>query len=1296
MPKFSELPKFVLKDFLAKFGTPTLVDTGSVLVGPMTTIIEESWGSFYGIVEIEDLDGVVQKIEIPFRPSGVSEEDYYSNNFFYLERMNSTETSATSALDIPAETNFYLLRRKGGVVQEYLDNLVENGSSFTNTIDMDYFINPYKIHQYIGKIYPQKEANNYRIDYWGYDRYALTCIPEHNQTAKLKEFFEITFDQVYNAFYARAKTIKTLMDAKEAPLDYLPYLAEIYNYQINKSYFESLFIDRISDETRTRERRLKELVSNIINYLKRKGTYSSLYITFKTLFWATDNNLNVYERWHPSSVFDLSHDYDLEPYFIDFNYLNYYDALSVGCTGAEYYTLVSGKGFNVPLDNCYIHKQNYASDKWYIAHSLNDRIPVVQCFDSDMNLVSPSEVACIDSGSLLLTFHISMAGFALIAKSQYMNPLLSTSELHSHNLNQIAPIIEGYYPTTFTYNTTSLSISGICTFETVMPHGMNDVLIANTNFNNGTQIIALSGDYFHIQSIDKMEWEIEHDLDSKALMADFYLSMPASGWTITHTLNSKNLIYQVYGEDETTTNCSSLYNITNDVVKVNFTDKENGRIFLLEADETLTLPLSSGWMFTYAVSGGDTPLLQAYDTDYNAINDLDIRPLYTDTLALSTTSPFAGYLEVAIPDYTKTELYYSNIWNIEHNLNSLNIITNVYTALNKSAFELFNEYGSSNLYIQVYDHKRRLLSSASTSASNDTISVSLSASKQVFINTYQIDHDPSNFTYTQMVPSASWWVEHYLDTYEIVVRFYSGGGEVIPDEVLLYNKNWARLLFNTPTSGEVIIYLAEQNLVPSIKNNTPDIEIVDENNVIVTLPTSAIGYVACGIADSACTTLFQGSPDNFQIIDVDNVTATFASSASGMVILREVGALTYADGLLMSPHYKAEIDLNCEPLCDRDILTRDYALMLYTQFETSRPASKYAHYALLLSPITDFSGDPVKTYDVGKVADFYTYCCVDTESTSDGFIYRKYVPVSEFSVFHGLNTENVLVQCYDNTYEMVFPLSVKIVDTNNVSIEFASSFSGLCLIGAAKETLTNTYEASASWGFTHSQETSAVLSDYYFYLDKEQMLPSNVSITEVDQITSTWYVPTLGYCQIRNSDYLHVQSAASTEWIITHTLDHKGVMVQLYDDELKQVFPKTMTLFRDKKQITVTLEEPKSGYAFVTCLGGLYTKEYVIESLANGYMEIGNGASTENYDAIGNNALKNALVSSQIYDLVVTEDVNRYYVKGFFNGNKEETAITEMGLFNEEDELMFYTYIKSELYKVSGFDITGFYRINKN
>ncbi|MFA5025017.1 MAG: hypothetical protein WC503_00720 [Candidatus Shapirobacteria bacterium] len=1264
----------------------------------MTTVIEENWSYFYGIVKIEDLDGVVQKIEIPFKPYGVSEEDYYNNNFFYLERMSSMETSATSALDIPAETDFYLLRRKGGVVQEYVDNLVENGSSFTNTIDMTYFINPYKIHQYIGKIYPQKEVNQYRIDYWGYDRYALTCIPEHNQTTKLKEFFKITFDQVYNAFYSRAKTIKTLIDAKEIPLDYLPYLAEIYNYQINKSYFESLFIDKVSEETRARERRLKELVANIINYLKRKGTYSSLYITFKTLFWATENNLNVYERWHPDSVFDLSHDYDLEPYFIDFNYLSYYDALSVGCTGAEYYTLASGKGFNVPLDNCYIHKQNYASDRWYIAHSLDDRIPVIQCFDSYMNLVSPSEVACIDSSSLLLTFHELVTGFALITKPQYMNPLLSISELHSHNLNQIAPLVEGYYPTTFTYNTTTLPISGICTFETVMPSGMNDILVANISSNNGTQVVALSGDYFHIQAIDKMEWEIEHNLDSKALMADFYLSMATSAWTITHTLNSKNLVYQIYSEGEATTNCSSLYNITNDVVKVNFASEENGRIFLLEADETLTLPLSSGWMSTYTVSGGDVQLLQAYDTDYNAVNDLDIRPIYTNTLALSSTYPFAGYLEVAIPDYVEAFLYRSNIWNINHNLNSLNIITNIYSGIDNTVFQLMNEYSSSNLFIQVYDLNRRLLNTISASASTDTISVSLSAAEQIFINTYQIDHDQSVFTYTQTIPSACWWVEHYLDNYEIVVRVYSGGIEIIPDELHLYNKNWTNILFNTPTSGDVIIYVAEQSFIPTVKDNTPEVEIVDENNIVVTFPTSAIGYVACGIADSVCTTLFQGSPENFQAVDKDNVTASFASSASGMAILREVGQLTYADGLLMSPHYKAEIDLNCEPLCDRDILNRDYALMLYDQLEVSRPASKYSHYSLLLSPITDFSEETIKTYDdiYGNVADFYTYCCVDTESTSAGFIYRKYVPTSKWSIFHGLNTENVLVQCYDNTYEMVFPLSVKIIDTNNVSIEFDSPFSGLCLIGAAKETLTNTYEASASWGFTHSQETSAVLSDYYFYLDKEQMLPSNVSITEVDQMTSTWYVPTLGYCQIRNSDYLYVQSVASTEWIITHTLDHKGVLVQLYDDELKQIFPKTITLFRDKKQITITLEEQKSGYAFVTCLGGLYTKEYVIESLSNGYIEIGNGASTENYDAIGNNALKNTLISSYIYDLIITEDSNKYYIKGFFNGNKEETTITEMGLFNEDDELMFYTYIKSELYKVSNFDITSFYRINKN
>jgi len=1294
--KFSEFPRFILEDFFSQFVIEIGPSDGSVLIGPMTTIVGEQWSSFYGIVDVEDSDGYINRVEIPFRPKNLSAEDYYDNNFFYVERMTSLETSATSAISIPAETNFYLLRRKNGVVQEYVDNLIETGSDFTNTIPMDYFINPHKIHQYIGKLYPEKEANQYRIEYWGYDRYAITCIPEHNQTPRLKEFFEITLDKVYNSVYNRSRDIKTLLDAKEIPLSYLPYLAQIYNYTFNKSYYESLFIDKVSLETRTREKRLREITSNIINYLKRKGTYSSLYIIFKNLFWTTENNINVYERWHTDSVFSLSHDYDLEPHFVDFNYLNYYDQISVGCAGTDYYTLVSGKGFNVPFENCYIHKQLIESDKWYIAHSLNDRIPAIQCLDSNLNLLIPDEIACIDDGSCMLTFNENMRGFALIAKSQYVNPVLSLTEFHTHNLNQIAPIVQGYSPTSFTYGTVTIPASGSYLFDTVMPSGTTQVLISNTSIDDGTYVIALSGDYFHTQITPSATWHIEHDLESRAIMVDFYTSQPTSAWAITHTLNSKDLVYQIYSDDLYNKE-ASVSNITNSVVKVNFNVPESGHILLAAADETITLASSGAWMKTYLASGGSIPLVQTYDSTYTDL-DLDIRPVFANTVALSSTSVTSGYLEIKSPDYVETILYNTDVWYIEHGLESLNVIVNVYEAIKASSFLLANEYMSSNLYLQAFSNEGRLLNTVTLSASTDTITVSLSADEQIFVNSYQVDHPHATFTYTQMVPSASWWVEHYLDTYAINVRVYSGGSEIDPEEMVIYNKNWTHLTFTSPITGYVDIYLSEKNLIPSIKILQPDFSIVDENNLTVTHALSTIGYIACAVSDSECTNLYQEVPDTFQIVDQDNITVSFGTSATGLAILREVGDLTYNEGLLMSPHYKVEVDLNCEILCTNNILTKEYANMLYEGLEVSRPVSKYAHYSLLASPITDFTGNTIKMYNIGtQPADFYTYCCVDTTPASGGgYVYRKYKEDSTvWNINHGLNTENILVQCYDSLLEMMFPASVKIIDENNITVEFYSNTAGICLIGPAEETLTNTLTASASWGFTHTQETSAVLTDYYFYLDKEQLLPSNVSITAVDLETSTWYVPTLGYCQLRDRDYLHVQTASSTEWTIVHTLPHKGVIIQIYDDELNQLFPKSITLNADINQIIITLHESKSGYAFIICVGGLYSKTYIAESLADGYFLVGNGSQTDLYDARLNKQLKNALVPQQTYTTIVTEDLDRYYVKGIFNGNKESTPITEMGLFNGNDELVFYTYVKSEFYKVENFDITAFYRINK-
>jgi len=59
-----------------------------------------------------------------------------------------------------------------------------------------------------------------------------------------------------------------------------------------------------------------------------------------------------------------------------------------------------------------------------------------------------------------------------------------------------------------------------------------------------------------------------------------------------------------------------------------------------------------------------------------------------------------------------------------------------------------------------------------------------------------------------------------------------------------------------------------------------------------------------------------------------------------------------------------------------------------------------------------------------------------------GYLYERVVATSTWSINHGLDSTQVLVQVYDETGEFTLPDTVNIIDSNNVEITFAAAMSG--------------------------------------------------------------------------------------------------------------------------------------------------------------------------------------------------------------------------------------------------------------
>lgn len=1339
--KFAEIPKFILNDFLNNLFpiVPIEPSAGSRLSIPGHIITASRELMFYGIVEVIDEDENTAFIEIPFSPAG---DDFYDGeNTFYLQREIDSETIATSAIDIPQEASLYILRRKGGVVQEYLTSLVENGpSDFINTIPMSYFVNINKPRLYLGKLY-NRGNNIYSLDYWGYDRYAVSCLPEHNQTPKLKEFFNITLDRVYNSLYNQARDLQTLLDPHEVNLDYILYIAQIYNIEYDRNYYQSLFLDRFDTETRRKERRFRSIVSNIINLLKRKGTYSSLYAIYKSLFNPIENNLSVYERWHSNDVLDFptsatsAAPFDLEPYFIDINYLSNYGASLSGCTSGDYYNTLETTGISVPLSGSYIFRQQIPSESWKIYHNLNIEMPILQFFDLDLNQIVPTSVDIVNNYLVVASFSEPKTGISLITTPEiheensiyglfqnqtqwpdgwWVNSWWNDNILgfmFNHNLNVIAPIIRGYKSSAFTYEDVNIPILQEISSNTIIPSGTNSLYIVDNDIVEDVSILAIKGDYVHSQYITDDNWTIEHNLNAKAILSDFYVNLADKYWILTHSLNTKDLLIQAYRNDAVCIDYDSGILKSNYIAELSFSEEVSGKAFLKTAFETINLPTGVSWTATHS-TGAYCPLILPLLDNYTVVkfNDIVIEPSAdNETLSVSASEVSEINLELALPEYIHSQEYEDITWLIKHNLDSLEIITTAYITTSKLIHTYYHNLGTTGLLVQFYNDSGVRVAPLSTSITTTSVTATFSSPFKGRISiTTAVTADLNDFNFYVAKSGTTWNVEHYLDRYDILCKFYTTGMvEITPTSFQIMDNNWITATFSSSQTGYACIKFADMSYKNVSVIEAP-VTIIDKDNISVTWPEAKAGYLSIAKADIMSAFVNKISPITVNIQDENTLIAEFDKEYTGLAVIKEIGQLSYNEGLAMTPHYKAEIDLTCSPLNSPDILNEDYARFLNDQWDMVRPACKYAHYSLLFSPLVNFLGEDYKTalYSPENIGNIYTYCSVDASvfPASGGFVHATGVDTLVWEIEHNLNSEDVIIQCFDVDRKLLFPSSVKIIDANNVRVEFDIPTTGICFIIKADDHLSNVISASIDWNWNYSitPSTSAVIADHYFYLDKEQILPSNIQIIPVDTLNSIWYVPTLGYAKIRKGDYLFVQSLEAFEWVINHNLEHRGVIVKIYDLDWNEILPENIQLAKGENKITITFPSGLytsgvSGYAVLTMVGGLYTPASIIAGIAGGgYLKIGNGTSTDDYAANIYNDLQSPLDTPYNYVPEISEDGSKYYIKAKNIGYRNDGAVTEFGLFTKDDDLVFYSFVKGgQFYKMTNFDFTLYYIVNK-
>jgi hypothetical protein len=229
---------------------------------------------------------------VTYDSEDAGDEPYYDSDYIEYRtfdyRYDGTITNENALLPT---TEIYF--RKDSAFHEWLK---DHANAFYQTqYEVDFIIRNYvntdKLFIYFGEIYPtdkptEADPNRYHIIFNGLKDWVNRALPSVNRTENLTEWNDTYFDMVHSEGYQLMKDVWTLRDAQECDEKYLPYIPTFYDiptYNRLDEYFTPVY---------------REYARDLVQLLKRKGTYASIYVIHDLFCNNNPNILAVYERWH--------------------------------------------------------------------------------------------------------------------------------------------------------------------------------------------------------------------------------------------------------------------------------------------------------------------------------------------------------------------------------------------------------------------------------------------------------------------------------------------------------------------------------------------------------------------------------------------------------------------------------------------------------------------------------------------------------------------------------------------------------------------------------------------------------------------------------------------------------------------------------------------------------------------------------------------------------------------------------------------------------------------------------------
>ena len=1185
----------------------------------------------YDRVSIDDID-IGDKII-----SNYGLERVYFKHYHDEVILNDKEYNPTDKVYFRKDSYFYFWLKK--YYPEYLDQVMIN-----------------KIFLYFGPLYNIiQKKNDHNVVYYGLKDYVLDALPDINKPKRFAEFLVLYFDRIHQTVYQNTKEISSLMDPLEIHSYHLPELAKTFGIDLNKIRYDDF--------------RLRQYIDNFIYFLKRKGTYTSLIIIW--LLISTKNKLHIFDTYHNENI-PLKDHY---PYhtneFVPFKYLT--EKLNITSDFRKHIDTIDYYQQEEPP---FIFKKETSEHRWNINHSFNSRNLLFYCYDTKFKQIVPAEISIIDNFNVLLYFNRSVSGWCFVIKPITINKNQLTQSTNNN-----------YY-----YN-----------YSFIFEYHCNNNDVVFVDSRNKDITIHLPKNPEHLTQCKIIDIYDGFMNNNVMIKSDIPKSIKSEYDNMILNLNGfdKTFIYlDNYGWTFVDSDLTKKNNIK--IIDSDFISKRNDILFIDARDNGINI------LFPKHPSTYDQiKIIDIYDSfslndvfiDLNGekIENNDIIKLKLNTTGIDKTfiylNPDTGWIildsNVLVLSDIKTisHPFYQSIENdillldTRDNEIQINLPPTPLQYDQVKIIDFYNNFSNNNVNVNSGTNK--------INSYYDNIVLNLNGFDKTFI--YVDSH-------------VGWrYIESSLDLYDLnrcidytkFIRLYD-------DELIALHKNRMDVMVHMQDTSH-------KTYKPmNIKLDNGLIKITNNGSMkdhFISYTTSSYRYVKenkeqewkiyhylnkrgviCQCYDVNMNVIY---PKEVILVSDNICTIKFEEPESGYVNIKPITSFDMGpDDIKLSTHYVLEMNLNEEPMDinSNKILSSETINGLYDSWESLRPVTKSSHYRVLLSPNVNMKSVGKNHYNRTLSPNFFTSCKIENVFEYDTYTHKQVYYNDVWNITHDLSTNHLLYSFYNEEHIQVFPRLVENIDKNSINVYFYQQEKGYCLIMKA-----DSYEKkdvrNEEW-IARSPFRRNVIVDITDLFHNNRFYPKTIKINKNEYVHSNYNKEEVGYLVMGKSDYTHNQITPQKTWRVNHNLV-KGVICQCYEWYNEVIYPKEVKLI-DDVTCEITFDRPWCGYVNVKSINSLIYEDELFDYLENSTFRIGIKGS-ESYDKklpinVSTNDIEHEIyrgniilhrVQSAVY-IHVNIPINA--VRNDKDYNDYDFPMTELGIFNREGKMLFYSYF-NEIFK---------------